>query len=132
MVDICCRIVSMDKKEYIEGLEKIGWPKDQFIILSGGSLLMCGIREQTQDYDLAVSADFAKKIGLHDAPKNENGLYMPFEGAEISDTWFDEIEYDNVDGYQCESLESILAFKRKKMRPKDIVDIEKIEEFLKR
>ena len=122
----------MNKEEFVEGLEALGWPRDQFVILSGGSLLMRGIREQTQDYDLAMSKDLAKKIGLHDAPKNESGLYMPFEGAEISDEWFDEVEFDEVDGYQCESLESILAYKRKMMRQKDLADIEKIEKYLER
>ena len=44
---------------------------------------------------------------------------------------FDRIEYDVVDGYQCESLESILTFKKAKARPKDLKDIEVIEQYLK-
>jgi len=43
---------------------------------------------------------------------------------------FDKIQFDVVDGYQCESLDSILKFKRKMGRPKDLVDIKNIEEYV--
>jgi hypothetical protein len=40
---------------------------------------------------------------------------------------FEKFEFDIVDGFQCETLESILAFKRRANRPKDQVDIANIE-----
>lgn len=39
--------------------------------------------------------------------------------------------FDVIDGYQCQTLEDILALKRRLMRPKDIKDIEAIEKYLK-
>ena len=39
--------------------------------------------------------------------------------------------FDVIDGFQCESLESVLALKRRLLRPKDIRDIEVIEAYLK-
>jgi hypothetical protein len=38
--------------------------------------------------------------------------------------------FDVIEGFQCQTLEDILALKRRLMRPKDIKDIEAIENFL--
>ena len=120
----------MDKKEFIAALEELGWPKEEYVILSGGSLLMRGLRETTADIDVGLSKHLAEEISLHDAPQDEKGCYNPRENVQALAN-SDEIEYDTVDGYQCEALESILAFKKKMMRPKDLKDIEKIEAALR-
>ena len=44
---------------------------------------------------------------------------------------FDKFKFDIVEGYQCETLESILAFKKRVNRPKDLKDIKAIERYLK-
>lgn len=119
----------MDKKEFITALEGLGWPKEEYIILSGGSLLMRGLREKTADVDLSMSKKLAREINLYDTPQDEKGYYNPREEVQVLDD-FEETEFDVVDGYQCESLESILELKRRLMRPKDLKDIEKIEEAL--
>ena len=119
----------MNKRQYLEGLEKFKLPKTEFIILSGGSLLMHGLREQTRDYDLSFSKKLAKEFGLYDCPIDEKGFYKPFPNCQSSDD-FDSIPFDIVDGYQCQTLEAILDFKRKKGRPKDLKDIETIERYL--
>lgn len=119
----------MNKKCFIDGLKKMNIPKEEFIILSGGSLLLRGIRKETADYDLSVSKKLAKELNLYDLPKDDKGFYTPFENCQMFDD-FDATQFDMVDGYQCETLESILEFKRKKKRPKDLVDIRNIEEYL--
>jgi hypothetical protein len=119
----------MDRTEFIKTLEKFNLPKSEFIILSGGSLLMRGLREKTADFDLCVSKKLAEEIDLYDAPKDEKGFFVPFPNCQMMDN-FENIEFDVVDGHQCESLESILAFKKSANRPKDQKDIEKIEAIL--
>ena len=119
----------MNKQEYLNGLERMNLPKEEFIILSGGSLLLRGIREESADYDLCVSKKLAKAIDLYSSPKDDKGFYAPFENCQMLDD-FDGIEFDIVDGYQCETLDSILEFKRRMKRPKDLIDIKKIEEYL--
>ncbi|MDO5451635.1 MAG: hypothetical protein Q4F56_00925 [Candidatus Saccharibacteria bacterium] len=120
----------MDKKEFIAALEELGWPKNEYVILSGGSLLLRGLRETTADIDVSLSKHLAEEINLYDAPQDEKGYYNPRENVQAFDD-SDKKEFDIVDGYQCETLESILAFKKKMMRPKDLKDIEKIEAALK-
>ena len=119
----------MDRQEYIDGLEEMNLPKEEFIILSGGSLLLRGIRRKTADYDLCVSRKLAKAINLYESPKDDKGFYSPFKNCQMLDD-FDKIQFDVVDGYQCETLDSILKFKRKMGRPKDLVDIKNIEEYV--
>ena len=121
----------MNKQEYIAALEKFNLPKTDFIILSGGSLLMRGLRETTADLDLCVSKELARQIDLYNAPKDEKGFFTPFENCQMMDD-FEDFEFDVVDGYQCETLESILEFKKKANRPKDQADIRKIELALKK
>ena len=119
----------MTKQEYIAGLEKLGLPKSEFVILSGGSLLMHGLRESTADFDLSASKALAEQIGLYACPQDENGWYEPFENVQMRDD-YENFSFDLIDGYQCETLESVLAFKRRLRRPKDLRDIEALESFL--
>ncbi|MBO7664597.1 hypothetical protein J6S46_01935 [Candidatus Saccharibacteria bacterium] len=119
----------MNKQEFIAALEKFNLPKSEYAILCGGSLLLRGLRDTTADIDLTVSQKLAEEIDLFSAPKDDVGCYVPFENCQMKVN-LDEIEFDVVDGYQCESLKSILAFKKKKNRPKDQKDIAKIEEYL--
>ena len=120
----------MNKEEYVKALEELNLPKSEFIILSGGSLVMRGLRDKTADLDLCFSKKLAEEIDLYSAPVDEKGFYNPFENCQAMDG-FREVEFDLVDGYQCESLKSVLAFKEKAHRPKDLKDIERIKDFLK-
>ena len=120
----------MNKKEYLAELKKLNLPKTEYIILSGGSLLLRGLRETTADLDLCVTKKLAKQINLYNAPKDEHGFYAPYENCQMI-LAFNQIEFDIVDGYQCESLKSILAFKKKANRPKYLKDIQNIENYLK-
>jgi hypothetical protein len=121
----------MNKEEYVKALEKLNLPKSEYIILSGGSLLLRGLRETSADLDLCATKKLAKQIDLYHAPKDDKGFFTPFENCQMMDD-FDRFDFDVIDGYQCETLESILAFKKSKMRPKDLKDIAKIEELLKK
>lgn len=119
----------MNKSEFIAVLEELRWPKDGYMILSGGSLLLRGLREETADMDISMTKRLAHEINLYDMPQDEEGFYQPRENMQVMDD-FGKADFDIVDGYQCESLESVLAFKKQMMRPKDLKDIEKIEETL--
>lgn len=91
---------------------------------------MRGLRETTADFDLCASKKLAKEIGLYNKPKDEKGFFVPFDNCQMMDD-FDNFDFDIIDGYQCESLEGILAFKKKANRPKDQQDIKNIENHLK-
>lgn len=67
----------MNKEEYIAALEKLNLPKSEFIILSGGSLLMRGLRETTADLDLCASKKLAEQIDFYNSTKDDKGFSRP-------------------------------------------------------
>ncbi|MBQ2160569.1 MAG: hypothetical protein II444_01910 [Firmicutes bacterium] len=120
----------MKKQEFIEKLDKFGFPRGEFVILSGGSLLLRGLREETADFDLSASEALVRSLDLKNCPKDETGCYVPFDDVQMKAD-MEKRSFDVIDGYQCQTLEDILALKRRLMRPKDIKDIEAIEKYLK-
>ena len=120
----------MKKQEFIEKLESFGLPESEFIILSGGSLLLRGLREETADFDLCASKALAEKLDLKSFPQDESGCWNPFENVQMKDD-MEGRAFDVIDGFQCETLGSILTFKKRLKRPKDIKDIAAIEAWFK-
>ncbi len=116
----------MKRDEFIERLESFGLPKTEYMIRSGGSLLLRGLREETADFDLCVSKELAEQLDLEHCPQDAGGSYVPFENVQMKAN-LGKYPFEIVNGYQCETLESILALKRRLMRPKDLRDIEVIE-----
>ena len=120
----------MKKQEFIEKLESFGLPESEFIILSGGSLLMRGLRDETADFDLCASKALAERLDLKNCPQDGSGCWNPFENVQMKDD-MEGRPFDVIEGFQCETLGSILAFKKRLKRPKDIKDIAAIEAWLK-
>ena len=119
----------MNRQEFITALNKLNLPRTEFVILSGGSLLMRGLRQETADMDLSASGKLAEMIRLYDCPKDEAGMYVPFENVQMNDD-MERFSFDVIEGYRCESLEDILRQKKAWNRPKDLKDIEVIEAYL--
>lgn len=119
----------MKKQEFIDKLNSFGFPRTEFIILSGGSLLLRGLREETADFDLSASEALVKSLDLKNCPKDEVGCYVPFEDVQMKPD-MESRTFDVIEGFRCQTLEDILALKLRLMRPKDIKDIEAIENFL--
>ena len=119
----------MKREDFLRRLEGFGLPRGEYVILSGGSLLLRGLREETEDFDLAVSKALAERLGLDGSKRDDKGCYAPFEGVQMTDD-MESRPFDLVDGYPCEKLESILKLKRRLLRPKDLRDIPVIEAYL--
>ena len=71
----------MKKVELLNLLEKLNFPKDEYYVLSGASLVLRGIREEASDLDLCISEELfnqiADKYELTDDKKNEYGWIRP-------------------------------------------------------
>lgn len=120
----------MNKQEFITKLNEFGLPKAEFVILSGGSLLLRGLREETADFDLSASEELVRNLALENCPRDEAGCYVPFQDVQMKPDMGGRA-FDVIEGFQCQTLEDILALKRRLMRPKDLKDIEAIEVYLK-
>ena len=64
----------MNKKDILNLLSKLNFPKDEFYVLSGASLVIRGIRDEAQDLDLCISKELFNQIkdtyNLTDDKKN--------------------------------------------------------------
>lgn len=124
----------MNKEELINLIEKLEMPKDEYYILSSGSLALYNLRDRVGDLDLCISKElfevFKQKYGIKEENKNACGFYKINDLVECVVEDKKDFIRDFREGYPVEKLEKVLEFKKKMNRAKDINDIKNIEEFL--
>ena len=124
----------MKKQEYLQKLDSLGLDKKEYCIISGGVMLMLGLREETSDIDIQVNPEYFKKLkkryNLKKSPKFSY-LYELSDEVEIAvlDIKQEDVEY--IDGYPINKIENELAWKIAHNRDKDKRDIENIKRYLK-
>jgi hypothetical protein len=124
----------MNKEDIKNLIKELDIPKDKYCILTSGSLLFYGLRDKVDDLDLHVTFDvFDKLKQIYDLEPTNKGYrnhYKLNDKIELLVADRSEFNVDYVDGYQVETLESILVFKRQRNTPKDQMDIENITNYL--
>ncbi len=126
----------MNKTELLNLVDSLELPKSEYYILSGGSLLLHGLRKSTNDLDLCVSTELfnilKSKYGISEADKNEHGFYHISKDIEVIPN--DKAGFKMVykDGYPVEDLNVVLISKEKRGLPKDIADIRAIKSYFAR
>ena len=125
----------MNKAEYLQKLDSLNLNKDKYCIISGGAMLMHGLKESTADIDIKIQPDYFKtlesKYSFKKSPKFPY-LYELGEGVELAVQPFSQNDVDIVDGYQVLKLEIELEWKIQHNRPKDQEAIVKIKEYLRK
>ena len=132
----------MNKIEIFECLKKYNLPKEKFVILSGASLVLRNIKSNTSDIDIVVTEDIEKlllnqynnvEIERYDKDSNKQ-IYMLDNILNFSSNLsyiLENKEYEMLNGYQIQSLDSIVQLKQKLGRQKDYEDIKYIQNYLK-
>ena len=123
----------MNKEELYKLVEKLKLPITEYCILSGGSLVMHGIRENTNDLDIDITKKGFEIIKKYFSPTlvDENKkLYKIIENIErfLDNNFETDIEF--IEGYPCQSLMSVYRLKKKLNREKDQSDIIAIKKVL--
>lgn len=119
-------------------LKEVGLMPHHMHVDAGGSMLMHGLREQTDDIDTTVNeAVYAKiksklpKWAVYEDLAHPSGLKVlsvgPFDIHCMSHCVDDVVV---IDGVACQSLRDVLRLKEKLNRPKDQADIERIRKHL--
>ncbi len=125
----------MNKEQILKLLSKLNFPKDEYYVLSGASMVIRGIRKQAKDLDLCISKELFKKIkdkySLSEDKKNEYGFYHISDLIEVVVNNKEDFNMEVCNPYNLEDLNTILKFKIKRNTQKDQIDIEKIKEYLK-
>lgn len=127
----------MTKKDILEILKIYNFDKKEFIILSGASLVLQNVKEDTSDIDITTSVylynKLLKEYNCVFEKEVDNYLVWFIDNIiNFSTHYYDEIEYINYNGYKIQSLESILKLKESLNRNKDKSDIEKIKRLIKK
>ncbi len=124
----------MNKKEYIQKLDLLNLDKKRYCIISGGTMLLYGLKEATEDIDIKVKPDYflelKNRYQFKKSPKYDY-LYELDESTEVAVLDYDDADVRFVDGYPVESLELQLRWMVEHNRPKDKEKIEKVKKFLK-
>lgn len=124
----------MIKEDILNMLKELNFPKDEFYIVGGSSLVMRGIREIAGDLDLCISTELfnniKEKYELTDEKRNECGFYKINDELEVVVN--EKYEFDMEEGelYNLENINTILNFKLKRNAPKDQKDIENIKKYI--
>lgn len=123
----------MNKKEYTEKLDQLNLDKNRYCIISGGVMLLYGLKESTEDVDIKVRPDYFEELkerfSFKKSPKYSY-LYELDDLCEVAVLDYDDIDVRIVDGYPVESLELQLKWMLENNRPKDEEKIKMIKRFL--
>ncbi len=126
-------MINMNKNEIIEKLKKSNLDKNEIIVISGASLVVHDIINDTEDIDLICTEEYYEMINW----KIKKGFFnidiKYYDVFEISNNLYDEYKnyYDLIDDYKFMNLNSCLDLKRKMNREKDKNVIKILEKKLK-
>ena len=128
-------IVKMNKAEYIKKLDALNLDKDRYCIISGGIMLLYGLKETTEDIDIKVKPDYFEELKsrfeFKKSPKYPY-LYELDDETEVAVLDYNTTDVKIFDGHPVESLELQLKWMIENNRPKDKEKIKIIKNFLKR
>ena len=117
----------MTKEEIFNKLEKLDLPKDKYIVISGASLVVQDIIEETTDIDLTCSKDFYEKI---DWPTKLGAFGVEVKYKDCFEIGYNLFKYQDViliNDYRFLSLEDCLEIKKRLNRSKDKKLIKELE-----
>ena len=125
----------MNREEYKRKLDSLNLDKNRYCIISGGIMLLYGLKDTTEDVDIKVRPDYFEELkerfNVKKSPKYPY-LYELDEETEVAVLDYDDSEVEIVDGYPVMNLELQLNWMIENKRPKDQEKIKIIKEFLKR
>lgn len=123
----------MDKREYIKKLESLRLDKNYYRIISGGVMLLYGIKDSTADIDIRVKPAYFKKLKTKFNFKKSSkypDLYEIGDNVEVKVSDFNDDDTRLIDNYPVESLELTLEWMLEHNRPKDQQKIKDIQKYL--
>lgn len=124
----------MNREEFLTRLDSLNLDKQRYCILSGGVMLLYGLRDTTADIDIKVRPDYFEelktKFTLSKSPRYPD-LYELGDDVEVAVRDYDDKDVRVVLDHPVESLELTLQWMLEHNRPKDQEKIKMIENYLK-
>lgn len=124
----------MNRAELIEKLNGLGLDRNEYWLITGGAMVLYGLREQTHDIDLGCTSELADRLE-QTYPTSINRFGTRWirlnDDVELFENWlYGGVE--TVDDIPVISLRGLLEMKKELNREKDLRDIQRIEAFLEK
>lgn len=124
----------MDKRTFLAKLDSLGLDKNRYCIIAGGSMLIRGLKNTTDDIDIEIRPDYFEELEerftFKKSPKYPY-LYSLSDNVEVAVLEYDQEDVEIVDGYPTESLEHFLTWMLENKRSKDKEKIAIIRNYLR-
>lgn len=121
----------LDKKQIIARLEELHLDDTKYWLITGGALVLYGLREQTSDIDLGCTSDLADLLQQEGFPveRMPDGTrkIVVAEDVEIFENWLED-KVGRFEGVPVISIRGLIEMKRALGREKDFRDIQLILE----
>ena len=123
----------MKKAEMIEKLKAFPYDPAEYWVITGGAMVLYGIREESSDIDLGCTAGLANQLEqegyLYKVTDDGNRWFKLGEDIEVFENWlFDTVDHE--DGIPVISVQGLIEMKKDLGREKDLRDIALINDFL--
>ena len=123
----------MNREELIAGVKALPFAKEDFWVITGGAMVLYGLRDKTHDIDLGCTTRLADELAAQGHPftiRSNGARKFALDGdVEIIEGWlYDRIE--EVEGVPVISLAGLTEMKKSLGREKDLRDIALIEAHL--
>lgn len=121
----------LDKKQIIARLEELHLDDTKYWLITGGAMVLYGLREQTSDIDLGCTSDLADLLQQEGFPveRMPDGTrkIVVAEDVEIFENWLED-KIERFEGVPVISIQGLIEMKRALGREKDFRDIQLILE----
>ena len=125
---------TMYREEFLARLDSLNLDKRRYCVLSGGVMLLYGLKETTADIDIKVRPNYFEelktKFTFSKSPKYPD-LYELGDDVEVAVRDYDDKDVRVVLDHPVESLELTLQWMLEHNRPKDQEKIKIIQNYLK-
>ena len=123
----------MNKAEIKKELEVFPYSKEDYWLLTGGAMVLYGIKEETSDIDLGCNQKMADELErdgfFHEYTENGNRHFIYGDRIEIFENWIND-SITLVDNIPVITISGLIEMKKELGREKDYKDIELIYDYL--
>ena len=123
----------MKRTDIIEKLESFPYGFDSCWVITGGAMVLYGLREETSDIDLGCTPQLADRLEadgyLHEVMDDGNRWFKLGEDIEVFENWGSETVV-TPEGIPVLSLRELRELKQRLGREKDLRDIARIDAYL--